>query len=178
MIISDNELAIILFKIWRVSRDIRAYVMGQDRLVYAMRVLAESGALYAMTAAICLSTILARSTAVYLTADCASSLQFPLSCTVFLRLCPPQLVQITGICFNLIIIRFDRNLASKSQIETEFNSRVIPLSYLTPSNRGATNGPRSVQRMEIEVTQGTEVDGSSFTEETKSGVLKIQPLGV
>ncbi|OCH89649.1 hypothetical protein OBBRIDRAFT_826431 [Obba rivulosa] len=149
--------SLIILRIWKVSSSIRMYMVGQDRLLYAIRVIAESGSMYAMSAAICLATILARSTAVYITADC--------------------LVQITGICFNLIIIRFDHNLASRSQVDTELNSRAIPLSSLSPSARGMSNTARSARCMEIAVSQDTEVDNGSFTAEMKAGELKLQPLG-
>ncbi|OCH89297.1 hypothetical protein OBBRIDRAFT_804806 [Obba rivulosa] len=146
--------SLIIFRIWRVSRSARTYMTGQDRLVYAIRVLGESGAVYAMTAAIVLATVLARSSAVYLTSDC--------------------LVQIAGICFNLIIIRFERNLASRSQIETEIRSRSIPFS----SGHGTAKTIHTAPRMEIEVSRDTEVDGGSFTiGDMKAGDLAMQPLG-
>jgi len=146
--------SLIVFRIWRVSRSARKYVVGQDRLLYVIRVVVESGAIYAVTAIITFSTVLARSTAVYLTAD--------------------SLVQITGICFNMMIIRFDRNLANRNQAEARPAS--VPMSSFQKCSRclAPINGTHNIPRMEIAVSQDMEIDDGSLSGEPKSGDLKVQ----
>ncbi|EMD35488.1 hypothetical protein CERSUDRAFT_116234 [Gelatoporia subvermispora B] len=146
--------SLIVYRIWTVSRLVRAYIAGrrQDRLLYAIRVIVESGGIYALTATITLITVLTRNAAVYITAN--------------------SLVQITAICFNLIIIRFDRNLASKTEVETVINSKVIPLSSLAPSStRAPTSVGQGAQHVEIAVSRNMEVD-TSFSGDFKAGSLK------
>ncbi|OCH89304.1 hypothetical protein OBBRIDRAFT_794426 [Obba rivulosa] len=144
--------SLIVFRIWRVNRTVRMYTRGQSKLQYTMRVIVESGLMYTATAIITLGTAVSRSAAVYITSDC--------------------LVQITAITFNLIIIRFDYNLASRSQVHTELNTRAIALNSLA-SSRPAFHGTREIARVEIEVTQDTEVDSGSSKEEVKGHSLTV-----
>ncbi|EMD32221.1 hypothetical protein CERSUDRAFT_118851 [Gelatoporia subvermispora B] len=91
--------ALIVLRIWRTSRRSRAYTQTPTGLPYVMRLLIEAGALYTFTAVITLATEIAKSSAVYITSDC--------------------LVQITGITFNLLIIRFKQNLVNESSVKSQ-----------------------------------------------------------
>ncbi|EMD35486.1 hypothetical protein CERSUDRAFT_116231 [Gelatoporia subvermispora B] len=142
--------SLIVFRIWTVSRSVRSIVAGPDRLLYAMRVLVESGGFYVLSATITLITVLTRSAAVYITAN--------------------SLCQITAICFNLIIIRFDRNLANKSQIATMSASRSIPMNSLNQGSR-AKSSTTPQRFVEIEVQRATATDAESLSVNSKAGEL-------
>ncbi|EMD36522.1 hypothetical protein CERSUDRAFT_95817 [Gelatoporia subvermispora B] len=79
--------SLIVYRICTVSCDVRQYIAGHDRLHYVIRIIIESGALYSATAVLTLFTTISKCNADYIMAN--------------------VLVQMTGICFNLIIIRFD-----------------------------------------------------------------------
>ncbi|EMD37749.1 hypothetical protein CERSUDRAFT_94746 [Gelatoporia subvermispora B] len=93
--------SLIVYRIWMVTRHIRSQfqAVGQTRLTYVNRIIIESGLIYTISAIIFLFTALIQSNAIYITGEC--------------------FVQLTGIAFNLIIIRFDQNLAGKQSNERD-----------------------------------------------------------
>ncbi|EMD37708.1 hypothetical protein CERSUDRAFT_114343 [Gelatoporia subvermispora B] len=101
--------SLIVFRIWSGSKQLRTSLEGRSRLTYVIRVIVESGLLYMVTAVIVLCTAVTGSSADYITGE--------------------SFVQITGISFNLMIIRFDQNLAD-SQTEMRMTTRSDPCSNI------------------------------------------------
>ncbi|OCH86296.1 hypothetical protein OBBRIDRAFT_797345, partial [Obba rivulosa] len=132
--------SMITLRIWTISRSVRTYIQGHNTLSYVMRILIQSGVVYTAMAIVTLATIVAANLAVYITSDC--------------------LLQVTGITFNLIIVRFEENLTQRSAIESE-RSRSIPLSSLPSTKRVTTITPRPT--VHIEVTRDTEMDKGSLS---------------
>ncbi|EMD32281.1 hypothetical protein CERSUDRAFT_118980 [Gelatoporia subvermispora B] len=124
--------SLITLRIWSVSRDIRPYIVGHNRITYFVRIIVESGLLYTTTAVIMLATSVAKTNADYIPGD--------------------VLVQMTGIAFNLIIIRFDHNLADRNMVQLTAASQSIPLSDLSHAR----------PKFHIRVSQNTEIDKATL----------------
>ncbi|EMD36422.1 hypothetical protein CERSUDRAFT_106312 [Gelatoporia subvermispora B] len=136
--------SLIVLRIWNISRDVRRYSTGNNKVAFVVRIIIESGLLYTLTAVIILGTVVAKSNADYIPGDC--------------------LVQITGIAFNMIIIRFDDNLEEKSSLQSHANSRAIPLGQLTATSTHRGTVVREIPQMRIHVSRDTEVDKGSLTD--------------
>ncbi|EMD35672.1 hypothetical protein CERSUDRAFT_96783 [Gelatoporia subvermispora B] len=126
----SGTTALIVFRILQVDRGVRIFVTRNDKLVHFARIIIESGLLYTLSAVITLCTGATTSNADYITSD--------------------AMVQIAGIAFNLIIIRFEKNLADQAAVELQFlassraahtipplagGDRVIDITH-TPKNNG------------------------------------------
>ncbi|OCH94026.1 hypothetical protein OBBRIDRAFT_832190 [Obba rivulosa] len=79
---------------------------GSHSLIYTIRVIVESGLMYTLAAIALFVTTLLNSPSVSIVGGCR------------------------GITFNLIIIRFDNNLADRSTVSAQSNTRSIPLGSL------------------------------------------------
>ncbi|OCH85478.1 hypothetical protein OBBRIDRAFT_739850 [Obba rivulosa] len=126
--------SLITIRIWNVSKAIRPYIVGQNKVVYVVRIIIESGLLYTLTAIIMLATSVAKTNADYIPGD--------------------VLVQMTGIAFNLIIIRFDHNLADRKALQTQVGPRSIPFGSLSTAS----------PNMHIHISHDIEIDKRSSPE--------------
>jgi len=131
VILNIITTSLITIRIWNVSRYIRPHIVGQSKVAWMIRVIIESGLLYTLTAIIMLATSVAKTNADYIPGD--------------------VLVQMTGIAFNLIIIRFDHNLADKNMLQPHINARPVPLSRLNPASSG----------IDFQISRSTEIDKGS-----------------
>ncbi|OCH91913.1 hypothetical protein OBBRIDRAFT_487581 [Obba rivulosa] len=139
--------SLIVYRIWIVSRDVRRYIAGQDKLTYIIRIIIESGALYSITALVTLLTAVSKSNADYIMGN--------------------ALVQMTGICFNLIIIRFDQNLADRNQvISVHTTSRSPPVTTVTSGGRRKTGQVHAVPMIHIVHSQSQDKQTDVTDKET------------
>ncbi|EMD32205.1 hypothetical protein CERSUDRAFT_118836 [Gelatoporia subvermispora B] len=132
----------IVLRIWRMNKNIRQYVGRHDKLIYIIRIVIESGLLYTTAALITLLTAVTNNNADYIVGDC--------------------LVQITGIAFNLMIVRFDQNLASRSVIESHHLSWHVAEHVSDPSSgRTVRQQVETAQDIPILDLQRSPAEGAS-----------------
>ncbi|EMD31409.1 hypothetical protein CERSUDRAFT_119791 [Gelatoporia subvermispora B] len=144
--------SLIVYRIWIVSREVRRYIAGGDRLTYVIRIIIESGALYSVTALVTLLTAVSKSNADYIMGN--------------------VLVQMTGICFNLIIVRFEQNLADRNQVvSTHTHSRTPPVTTATASSRRKTSQVHAVPMLNITRSQSSEAKVTDSAD--KPAILSI-----
>ncbi|OCH94025.1 hypothetical protein OBBRIDRAFT_885108 [Obba rivulosa] len=130
---------LIVLRIWRVSRGIRIYIVGQQRLTYVMRIIVESGLLYTLSAILVLMTSVFKSNLDYIAGHC--------------------FVQMIGISFNLVIVRFDHNLADQRTYPSQASHIPVPLSTFPASRPSAVH---SAPMVHIRVSQDMVVDKGSL----------------
>ncbi|EMD32283.1 hypothetical protein CERSUDRAFT_88299 [Gelatoporia subvermispora B] len=113
--------SLIILRIMRIGGEVRQYIAGHRKMHYAIRIIVESGLLYTLTAFVMLVTVVTKTNADYIPAD--------------------SLIQVTGIAFDLMIIRFDNHLNKTTVIESaiRFSCRpgVSGLSCTMPSTAPA-----------------------------------------
>jgi len=104
--------SLIVLRLWSVSREIRPQITGRPYLGLVMRIIIESGLLYTLTAIITLGTGVLKNGADYIAAA--------------------ALVQITGIAFNLIIIRCDQMLGDEPEARDVVQIKSNTVTVTTP----------------------------------------------
>ncbi|EMD32282.1 hypothetical protein CERSUDRAFT_118993 [Gelatoporia subvermispora B] len=122
--------SLIILRISRISGEVRQYIAGRQRMHHAIRIIIESGLLYTLTAFITLVTVVTKTNADYIPAD--------------------SLVQVTGIAFDLMIIRFDNHLNKTTVVEPP-----IWLSSRPGVRSSSYTMPSIIPAVHIEVLQET-----------------------
>ncbi|OCH90095.1 hypothetical protein OBBRIDRAFT_879092 [Obba rivulosa] len=131
--------ALIAYRLWTVGRAVRAHIIGRRRLQLVMRVVIESGLLYTITAIVFLGTTISKSNADYVFGGVA--------------------VQITGIAFNLIIIRVTHRLATEDADESNTEPSTFVLDTLTSNQPNTVSAGRDNLPVHIRISRHTEADG-------------------
>ncbi|OCH94041.1 hypothetical protein OBBRIDRAFT_217729 [Obba rivulosa] len=141
--------SLIVIRIWRTSRNVRRYIReGHERLIYVIRIIVESGLMYTLAAMATLFTAVTQSNADYIVGDC--------------------LVQITGIAFNLIIVRFDQNLASRSANQSQIDSRPT-----VPRSLPSSGGQRTAATREIPILDIQHYPDAGMKKAASSGTIAV-----
>ncbi|EMD32280.1 hypothetical protein CERSUDRAFT_88274 [Gelatoporia subvermispora B] len=135
--------SLIIHRIWSVQRDIRRHGVLHGNVIFIVRTIVESGVLYTSSAVILLGTAVVRNNADYITGD--------------------ALVQITGIAFNLIIIRFDQSLADRY---------ALPSPASDPNITTATT-TRELPHMQIYISRQTEIATESACEKVDTAAYEL-----
>ncbi|OCH91672.1 hypothetical protein OBBRIDRAFT_886786 [Obba rivulosa] len=110
VLLNVTTTSLIVFRIWRATQSMREQAAGQNKLTYINRIIIESGLLYTISAVIFLFTVVIQSNAIYITGEC--------------------FVQMTGIAFSLMIVRFDQNLAEEPERDLTWRLAAAPSSTL------------------------------------------------
>ncbi|EMD32779.1 hypothetical protein CERSUDRAFT_126585 [Gelatoporia subvermispora B] len=145
VVINITVTSLIVYRIWATARKTQAYVVGRQRSSFVMRIIVESGLLYTATAVVFLGVTAAKSNVEYIVSG--------------------SFAQVTGIAFNLIIIRVSSQLAMGDNEAPSICPRTFTLQTVRTSRVDGVCPQCNVGHVQIHISQNTETDD----DEVKNG---------
>ncbi|OCH94027.1 hypothetical protein OBBRIDRAFT_217018 [Obba rivulosa] len=127
--------SLIVLRILKTYRQLNTHFPSRRNLSYVIRIVVESGLIYTSAAIALVVTCALAISAVFILSNC--------------------LIQVTGIAFNLIIIRFDKYLADRSTLQALSDTRPIASNGLQFSNGNGFIGVLEVPPIHVHVPQET-----------------------
>ncbi|EMD32785.1 hypothetical protein CERSUDRAFT_99162 [Gelatoporia subvermispora B] len=130
--------SLIAYRLWRITRELRPYIIGQHTLSSFMRIIIESGMLYTSTAIILLGATVSKNNFDFIAAG--------------------ALVQVTGIAFNLIIIRVSSQKAIGDANVPVSIPHAFSLQTIRTSRAHGVSVECGVSPVQIHISQNTETN--------------------